>query len=158
MDWREVVFLVMLDLSAAFDTIDHKILLHHLQNNFGISGDVLKWIGSYLDSRTYQVYIDGMFSDSHTLEFGVPQGSVLGPLGFILYTSPVGNIIRKHGLKFHKYADDTQLYVSFNPRSPQACQNALLQLKRCISDLSNRMSVNKLKLNPTKTEFVAFQI
>ena len=152
-DSREVVFLVMLDLSAAFDTIDHGILLHCLQNNFGISGNVLKWIRSYLESKTYQVQIDGIFSDTYDLEYGVPQGSVLGPLGFILYTSPVGNIIRKHGLKFHVYADDTQIYVSFNPRSPGACRAALRQLEHCITDLSDWMSTNMLKLNPTKTEF-----
>ena len=71
-------------------------------------------------------------------------------LGFILYTSPVGNIIRKHGLKFHVYADDTQIYVFFNPRSPGACLAALRQLEHCITDLSDWMSTNMLKLNPTK--------
>ena len=152
-DSREVVFLVIPDLSAAFDTIDHGILLHCLQNNFGTSGNVLKWIRSYLESRTYQVQIDGIFSDTYDLEYGVPQGSVLGPLGFIYYTSTVGNINRKHGLKFHVYADDTQIYVSFNPRSPGACRAALRQLEHCITDLSDWMSTNMLNLNPTKTEF-----
>ena len=108
-DSREFVFLVMLDLSAAYDTIDHGILLHCLQNNFGKGGNILKWIKSYLKSRTYQVQIDGIFSDTYDLKYGVPQGSVFGLLGFILYTSPVGNIIGKHGLKFHVYADDTQI-------------------------------------------------
>ena len=128
-DSREVVFLVMLDLSATYDTIDHGILLHCLQNNFGIAGNVLRWIKSYFESRTYQVQIDGIFSHTYDLEYGVLQGSVLGPLGFILNTSPVGNIICKHGLKFHVYADDTQIYVSFSPRSPGACRAALRQLK-----------------------------
>ena len=81
------------------------------------------------------------------------QCNETSPLGFTLYTSPVGNIIRKHGLKFHVYADDTQIYVSFNPRSPGACRAALLQLEHCITDLSDWMSTNMLKLNPTKTEF-----
>ena len=75
------------------------------------------------------------------------------PLGFILCTSPVGNIIRKHGLKFRVYADDTQIYVSFNPRSPGACRAALRQLEHCITDLSDWMSMNMLKLNPTKNEY-----
>ena len=89
----------------------------------------------------------------HKLDYGVPQGSVLGPLGFILYTSPVGSIIRKHGLSFHIYADDTQMYISFNPRIPEACQTALSKLELCITELSNWMTVNKLKLNHNKTEF-----
>ena len=92
--------------------------------------------------------IDSIFSDTFDLEYGVPQGSVSGPLGYILYTSPVGNIIRKHGLKFHVYPDDTQIYVAFNPRSPWACRAALPQLEHCITDLSDWMSTNMLKLNP----------
>ncbi|XP_072018281.1 uncharacterized protein [Amphiura filiformis] len=152
-DRREVVFLVMLDLSAAFDTIDHVLLLQHLESNFGISGKALQWMRSYLESRVYQVQIDGVYSHIHKLDTGVPQGSVLGPLGFILYTSPVGNIIRKHGLSFHVYADDTQLYISFDPRIPEACHTALSKLELCITELSNWMTVNKLRLNHSKTEF-----
>ena len=64
----------MFNLAAAFDTIDYGILLHCLQNNFGISGNVLKWIKSYLEGRTYQVQIDGILSDTYDLEYGVPQG------------------------------------------------------------------------------------
>ena len=89
-----------------------------------------------------------------SLDYGIPQGSVLGPLCFILYTSPIGSIIRKHGLNFHLYADDTQIYISFNPRIPGAHQLALQKLETCIADLSNWMNVNKLKLNPAKTEFL----
>ncbi|XP_072025193.1 uncharacterized protein [Amphiura filiformis] len=152
-DRREVVFLVMLDLSAAFDTIDHVLLLQHLESNFGISGKALQWMRSYLESRVYQVQIDGVYSHMHKLDTGVPQGSVLGPLGFILYTSPVGNIIRKHGLSFHVYADDTQLYISLDPRIPEACHTALSKLELCITELSNWMTVNKLRLNHSKTEF-----
>ena len=113
------------------------MLLQHLQNNLGISGKSIQWIRSYLESRVYQVQVDGVLSDMHSLDFGVPQGSVLGPLGFILYTSPVSNIIRKHGLSFHVYADDTQMYISFNPRVPGACQNALSKLELCINELSS---------------------
>ena len=94
-DRQKVVFLVMLDLSAAFDTIDHVMLLQHLQNNFGISGKSLQRIRSYLESRVYQVQIDGLLSDMHTLQFGNwnSSGLSLGPTRFILYKSHVGNII-----------------------------------------------------------------
>ncbi len=152
-DRKEVVFLVMLDLSAAFDTIDHNILVKRLKNMFGISDIALQWVQSYLESRVYQVQIDGTYSDMCSLDYGIPQGSVLGPLAFILYTSPMGSIIRKHGLHFHKYADDDQIYITFNPRIPGACQAALHSLQTCIAEVNDWMTMNKLKLNPTKTEF-----
>ena len=164
-DRQEVVFLVMLDLSAAFDTIDHALMLKHFETNMGISGCALQWLKSYLESRVYQVNIDGVLSETHKLDFGVPQwgtpkssnpqGSVLGSLCFrpILYTSPVGKIIHKHGINFHFYADDTQMYISFNPKIPGACQSALTKLESCIIELSNWMTSYKLKLNHSKTEF-----
>ena len=152
-DRQEVVFLVMLDLSAAFDTIDHALMLKHFETNMGISGCALQWLKSYLESRMYQVNIDGVLSETHKLDFGVPQGSVLGPLCFILYTSPVGKIIHKHGINFHFYADDTQMYISCNPKIPGACQSALTKLELCIIELSNWMTSYKLKLNHSKTEF-----
>ena len=152
-DRQEVVFLVMLDLSAAFDTIDHALMLKHFEKNMGISGCALQWLKSYMESRMYQVNIDGVLSETHKLDFGVPQGSVLGPLCFILYTSPVSKIIHKHGITFHFYADDTQMYISCNPKIPGACQSALTKLELCIIELSNWMTSYKLKLNHSKTEF-----
>jgi hypothetical protein len=150
-DRQKIVFLVMLDLSAAFDTIDHTILLRRMNQSFGISKTALQWISSYLKCRTSHIY--GIYSDSHILDFGVPQGSVKGPLDFIVYTTPVGNIIRGHGLKYHIYADDTQVYVSFNPKVLGAHEAALSQLESCIHELKDWMRKNKLKLNPGKTEF-----
>ena len=101
---------MLLDLSAAFDTIDHKKLLDLLDVSFGIRGDTLKWFSSYLINRTQSVHIGSTFSTEQTLSFGVPQGSVLGPILFTIYTTPLGQIIRKHGLTFHLYAHDTLLY------------------------------------------------
>ena len=92
-DKHQGVFMVLLDLSAAFDTIDHSILLHRLQNNFGISGAVLNWLQSYLSDRSVRVSISGVSSDSLTTKFGVPQGSVLGPVLFSTYLSPLGGIL-----------------------------------------------------------------
>ena len=116
-DRQEVVFLVMLDLSAAFDTIDHALMLKHFETNMGISGCALQWLKSYLESRMYQVNIDGVLSETHKLDFGVPQGSVLGPLCFILYTSPVGKIIfmqMTHKCTFHviqKYQEHVKVHL-----------------------------------------------
>ncbi len=98
--------LVLLDLSTAFDTIDHNILLKRLENSVGISGGALAWFKSYLSDRHQFVAVNEEVSYRSQVPFGVPQGSVLGPLLFTLYMLPLGNIIRKHGVSFHWYADD----------------------------------------------------
>ena len=103
----------MLDLSAAFDTIDHGVLLDALEHQFGLAGRVLSWFGSYLTNRVQAVKIGQAVSSFIELVFGVPQGSVLGPVLFTLYTASLGAIIRLHGMTFHLYADDTQLYIAF---------------------------------------------
>jgi hypothetical protein len=153
-DRQEVVFLVLLDLSAAFDTVDHSVLLNRLYQKIGICGGALNWVESYLKSRTSCVCIEGEFSAITPLLYGVPQGSVKGPLDFIIYTLPVGEIIRSHNINFHVYADDTQLYISFDPKDRNAAQEALLKLELCIADLMIWMKSNKLMLNNSKTEFL----
>ena len=94
LDKKRGVILVLLDLSAAYDTIDHELLLHLLSQRLGISGRVHSWIASYLSGRTQSVSIDGNSSKSLPLLFGVPQGSVLGPFLYTIYTLPLGNIQR----------------------------------------------------------------
>ena len=146
--------LVLLDLSAAFDTIDHDKLLNLLDVSFGIRGDALKWFRSYLHNRTQSVKIGESFSDSHTLKFGVPQGSVLGPILFTIYTTPLGKFIRKHGLTFHLYADDTQLYLAFKPSSASSKLDAISRIEKCVEEIKIWMTNNLLKLNEDKTELI----
>ena len=117
MDRQHVVLLVLLDLSAAFDTVGHSVLLSRLRNSFGIRDTVLRWFGSYLSDRSQRVSLDGKVSDKFQLTHGVPQGSCLGPLLFTLYVSKKFDIVKGHLLGVHTYADDTQLYRAFKPDS-----------------------------------------
>ena len=112
-DQKRSVILLLLDLSATFDTVDHCILLSRLSRRFGVGGTALAWFQSYLDDRTQFVNTNGSTFERRVLQFGVPQGSVLGPLLFSLYTSPLSNIASKRELSFRFYADDRQLYVTF---------------------------------------------
>ena len=105
----QTVALILLDLSAAFDTIDHDLLLEKLKMKFRINGTVLKWITSYLKDRVFYVNIGKYMSSECKLLFGVLQGSILGPVLFTLYTKSLQDIAKKHGLNIQLYADDTQL-------------------------------------------------
>ena len=153
MDNQQVTLLVLLDLSAAFDTVDHTILLKRLEVMYGISGTALKWFESYLTKRTQVVNINGTKSEKEELKWGVPQGSVLGPILFTLYTKPLGDLIRKHGVTPHFYADDSQIYVSMKPTQPDI-DLTFAQIEACIEEVRNWMLENKLKLNDDKTVFM----
>lgn len=153
-DNQQGVILVLLDLSAAFDSICHDVLLSRLQHRFGISGTVLKWLGSYLAGRTQSVVANGEVSSPIAVPHGVPQGSVLGPVLFSMYTAPLCDIVSLHGLKVHLYADDTQVYIFFSFRNTPSINDAMSSAQLCIADVDAWMVTNKLKLNGDKTELM----
>ena len=151
---QHAVLLVLLDLSAAFDTVDHSLLLRRLQTSFGISGAPLDWFTSYLTARRQRVSISGALSDSLSLDWGVPQGSCLGPLLYIMYSSRLFKIIERHLPDSHCYADDSQLYLSFEPDELSSQQDAIIAMPKCIIDIRLWMEHDKLLLNDEKTEFL----
>ena len=153
-DNKRGVFLVLLDLSAAFDTIDHGVLLSRL-SSIGVKGSALEWIRSYLSDRAQAVNINGCLSSIFPLLFGVPQGSVLGPKFFTIYSAPITNIARKHGLLVHMYADDTQLYLPFDLYNDKDELATRKRMESCIVDIKSWMTANKLKLNDDKTELIS---
>uniref|UniRef100_A0A3B3DFR7 Reverse transcriptase domain-containing protein n=1 Tax=Oryzias melastigma TaxID=30732 RepID=A0A3B3DFR7_ORYME len=143
LDSQKLSVLVLLDLSAAFDTVDHQILLNRLRSLVGLSGNVLKWFYSYLSDRDFYVSLDTCSSRIHEISCGVPQGSILSPILFNLYMLPLGDVIRRHGVDFHSYADDTQLYIAVSPDDLEPL-NTLLN---CILDIKSWMAENFLQLN-----------
>ena len=147
-------FLVLLGLSAAFDTIDHDNLFYILEEYVGIGGSALRLIRSYFSDRSQRVQIDGIMSEFASLLYGVPQGSVLGPMQFCLYLHPFGAILRHHNIGYHIYADDTQLYISFKCKDPL---ESLTKLNMCIFDIRVWMIKHKLKIKDSKTEFIIFR-
>jgi hypothetical protein len=151
-DSAGAAILILLDLSAAFDTIDHSILLKRLQGFYGVKGSAIQWITSYLSDRTQSIKLGDVTSSKSNLSFGVPQGSVLGPLLFTMYTAPLGRILKKLGMMYHIYADDTQIYMAFKPCQTEDELTVRNRLETCLRTVKSWMSVNLLKLNQEKTE------
>ena len=147
------VFLVLLDLSAAFDTVNHELLLERLRSRFNVTGLALEWFRSYLTDRMQHVIIENNLSTGSPLSTGVPQGAVLGPTLFSVYTAPLGDIMKHYNVDYHLYADDTQLYMSFSPGDGP---EALARLEACIAEVRAWMAHNFLCLNDDKTEFLRF--
>ena len=146
--------LVLLDLSAAFDTVDHGILLSRLSQCIGVQGSAYTWFESYLSSRSQFVQIRDTSSSDRQLTCGLPQGSVFGPILCLVYTSPLGAILRRHGVGFHMYADDTQLYLSMKTTKVEDVVSALTRVVVCLSKLKQWMLLNNLRLNNDKTELL----
>jgi hypothetical protein len=154
MDKGNVVALICLDMSAAFDTVDHGKLLEVLQNRFGVDGDPLQWFKSYLSSRSFRVSVGDCLSETLALLCGVPQGSLLGPILFLLYIEAVQDIVEPYGLRIKLYADDSQLYVSLVPTDSTGWSEAKVDIEECLAKVKRWMVGQWLKCNEAKTELI----
>jgi len=148
MDNGAFTALVSLDISAAFDALDHSVLSSRLQSDFSIDGIALDWIQSYFSDRHSFVQVGCSTSCQQPCIASVPQGSVLGPLLFTAYIPPIGRVVGGLGVKHHEYADDTQLYVDITDRG------SLDRLSRCISCLQHWFLRNRLLLNGSKSDAI----
>ena len=152
MDRQEVTLLVLLDLSAAFDTVDDETTVALLESYFGVANEALLWIKSFLSGRKQRVVVEQKQSRDFDVVTGIPQGSFLGPILFIMYASRLFHVVKKHLPNIQCYADDSQLYLSFRPDSIKSQDEAVSSMERCISDIRAWMTNNYRKLNDTKTE------
>jgi len=144
---------VSLDLSAAFDTIDHVTLINRLRTSFGITGSVLSWLQSYMSNRTQSVRIGHHSSSPTRCTTGVPHCSVFGPLLFATYTSPIATITRCFQVCHQQYADDTQLFIALNPLDPSS---DIANLTSCLHALQSWFCLNGMSLNPDKSDAILF--
>ena len=152
-DNGQVCALVLLDLSAAFDTVDHDTLRQVLSRRFGVQGSMMAWFDSYLINRTQTFQFGTNQSGPHRVDCSVPQGSVLGPQEFTAYTEDLACLIHRHHLGHHLYADDTQLIDSVKIVDIGTLIN---RLQLCIDDITSWCASRRLQLNPVKTELIWF--
>ena len=145
--------LLGLDFTAAFDTVDHSLLLDVLEKSFGITDSCLKWFDSYLSQRSSFVSIDSSHSSIVSFNYGVPQGSILGPLLYILYTSELPKIISSFSLSSQLYADDSYIYTTYTDTSLHSVLN---NLTSCLTAIISWSASMRLKLNPSKFELIYF--
>ena len=134
--------------------IDHHRLLHTMESSFGIQGHVLDWFQSDLTGYTQPVHIKKCTSEPHDLKYGVTQGFMLDPILFTICTTPLGKFIRRHGLTFHPYVGDTQLYLAFKPSQPPSIDNNISRLEMCVEDILAWMKLNLSMLNDDKTRLL----
>ena len=151
---KHVTLLVFLDLSAAFDTVHHKILILRSRSSLGISGNILNWFTSYLMNRSQRVTFSGCVSNSFPLGSATrrPTRFILGPLLFTLYSSKLFQVTRNHLPDVYANADDAELHLSFKPDSEVSQAAAMDAMESCVKDIRTWMIVYKLKIDYGKAE------
>lgn len=152
-DEQRVTGLVLLDLSAAFDTVDHDILLSVLAQRFGVCGTPMSWFESYLSDRSQSFHVGGMMSTPRPVSCSVPQGSSAGPIEFIAYTEDVALLFDGMHVRHHLYADDMQAYISVPATDVPRARDVL---QDCIGHVTSWCASRRLQLNASKTELIWF--
>ena len=156
LDKGRCTLLVKLDISAAFDTVDHQRLLHRYSQYFGLSETVLLWMKSYLSGRSQIIQVGSAKSKEQPVCTGFPQGVTLAGIKYNMFSTPVHDIADKHEVDHEGYADDSNLFVSFDICDVVETSSAVEKLEACLSDLCSWMLINRLKLNSSKTEVILF--
>ena len=156
MDEGKATVLVMLDLSAAYDTVQHKCFIQRLANYYGFADTALSWMRSYVEERQFKVSVAGKTSSVKTLDCGVPQGAVLGGKCFNMYTAPIGEIASRNSVERKGFADDNQGFVSFTIGDDEDMEKAFQNLQTCLYQLEQWLLGNMLKLNQDKTKLIFF--
>ena len=147
--------LTVLDLSTAFDTVDHSILTSTLNNKFGIDDMALKWFNSYLQPRSFKVAVNGKYSEEKQLTYSAPQGSCSGPYLFNLYCSTLNDIVPSD-LHLSGFADDHSVRKEFRANDRNAELQTKKEIKECMVNVRSWMDQVRLKMNSAKTEFIYF--
>ena len=155
MEKQHLTSLAILDLSVAFDTVDHNILLHILEQKFGFCGKALKWFQNYLRPQSFRVSINGKYSTSKNLEFSVPQGSCSGANLFTRYCSLITDSIPPC-MTLSGFADDNSIRGSFPARFPTAEKRTISTMEDTLTKIADWMTLMQLKLNSKKTNFILF--
>ena len=153
LDQDKIVALVTLDISAAFDTVDHQRLLNCFKFTYGITGTALKWLESYLSGRTQRVSIDNHESFIALLEYGFPQGAVLAGILYNMYSGPLHIELKKHPVDHHAYADDKGTYIAFTIKNQDS---AVRSLQNCVNSAKDWLNTNLLQVNDDKTKIIYF--
>ena len=155
MEFQSITALVALDLSAAFDTVNHDILLSILSSKYGIKGKVLQWFNQYLRPRSFRVAVKGVYSKDRDLTVSVPQGSCAGANIFNLYCSPLHEVVPED-LQLSRFADDHSVRKTFKASNRLDEENTKIRLQECLISIKKWMDKTRLKMNPSKTEFIYF--